>query len=178
MSEFITVARPYARAIFELAAAEKTLPKWSDTLALVSELVAVPDMRQALENPALTKQQKADLLIEAAGDALDEQAKNLLRTMAENSRLLLLPEVAALYEQMRSEAEGTIEAEVVSAHALSPEQQEKIVDSLKRRLGRDVRLRIEIDEDLLGGAIVKAGDLVIDGSVRGRLEQLASTLTR
>ena len=178
MSELITAARPYARAVFELAQSDKTLAKWSDALASINSIVGLPDMHQALENPGLTKQQKAELLIEAAGDALDKSGQNLVKTMAENDRLVLLPEVAALFEQMRAEDEGSVEAEIISAYEVTEAQQKSIAKSLKKRLGRDVKLKVEIDRDLLGGIIVKAGDLVIDGSVRGRLEQLTSKLAR
>ena len=178
MSELITAARPYARAVFELAQSDKSLQKWSDALAAVTSIASMPDMSRALENPGLTKQQKAGLLIEATGDALDKQAQNLIKTMAENDRLVLLPELIALFEQMRSEAEGSIEAEVISAYEVTEAQQQTIAKSLKKRLGREVKIKVEIDQDLLGGVIVKAGDLVIDGSVRGRLEKLTSALAR
>lgn len=178
MSELITAARPYARAVFEMAQSEKTLAKWSEALAQITSICEISDMQMALENPGLTKQQKAELLIEAAGDTLDQPAQNLLRTMAENDRLVLLAEVTTLFEQMRAEAEGSIEAELISAYEVSEAQQKTIAESLKKRLGRDVKLDMKIDKDLLGGVIIKAGDLVIDGSIRGRLEQLTNTLSR
>jgi len=178
MSELVTAARPYARAVFELASADKRLPEWSDALELIAGIAMHAEMIPVLDNPALTRQQKSDVIIAVAGDQLDQQAQNLLKVMAENDRLMLLPEVAALYEKMRADAEGSVEAELISAYEVTPEQQQSIADSLKKRLGRDVRLDVQIDKDLLGGVIVKAGDLVIDGSIKGRLEQLTSALSR
>lgn len=178
MSELVTAARPYARAVFEMASADKRLAEWSDALELIVGISTHADMIPVLDNPALTRQQKSDVMIAIAGDKLDQQAQNLLRVMAENGRLVLLPEVSVLYEQMRAEAEGSVEAELISAYEVTPEQQKSIADSLKKRLGRDVRLDVQIDKDLLGGVIVRAGDLVIDGSIKGRLEQLTTVLSR
>ena len=178
MSELVTAARPYARAVFELASADKRLAEWSDALELIVDICTHAEMIPVLDNPALTRQQKAEVMISVAGDKIDQQAQNLLRVMAENDRLILLPEVAALYEQMRADAEGSVEAELISAYEVTAEQQKSIADSLKKRLGRDVRLDVKIDKDLLGGVIVRAGDLVIDGSIKGRLEQLTSVLSR
>ena len=113
---------PIDRELARLAQAEKALPKWSDALTLITSIVGNEDMAGALENPGLTKQQKAELVIEAAGDALDKPGQNLLRTMADNDRLVIIPEVSALFEQMRAEDEGSIEAEVISAYEVTQEQ--------------------------------------------------------
>jgi F-type H+-transporting ATPase subunit delta len=178
MSDLITIARPYARAVFETAAEAKSRSAWSKALELLTALVSHTDVRAALDNPALTKTQKADLLIETVKDSLSPEAQNLLRVMADNGRLALIPEVTALYEQMCAADEGSIEAELTSAFEISDEQQKTIAASLKKRLGRDVRLNVRIDPELLGGVIVRAGDLVIDGSIRGRLEKLTGALAR
>ena len=115
-------------------------------------------------------------IIRACGEDLDDHAVNLVRILAENSRLSQLPMIAALYSQLRDEAEGTIEADVISATPLSDEQKTAIANALKKRLGRDVQLNCSVNEDLLGGALIRAGDLVIDGSALEHLRQLSSAL--
>lgn len=178
MSEFITAARPYAKALVELAQNEDRLEAWSEQLAYLAAIVSDGDFQQLMNNPKLTKEALADLLIDIAGDNIDHEGQNLVRVLAENGRLPVLPEIAMLFEQARSEAEGAIDATVVSAFELSDEQKGELEAALKKRLGRDVKLSNEIDNSLLGGAIIRAGDLVIDGSLKGRLAKLSATLTR
>ncbi len=178
MSETITLARPYARAVFGLAQEQGRLAEWSDTLALLAAIVDDPLMRATIDSPRLSRAEVADVIIDVAGEALDEQGRNLLRLLAEKGRLPLLPDIAALYRRLQAEAEGTVQAEVVSALPLDEAQLEALAARLRARLGKEVRLVQKVDESLLGGAIVRAGDLVIDGSLKTRLEQLASALTR
>jgi F-type H+-transporting ATPase subunit delta len=178
MSEITTAARPYARAAFEVAKEKGTLQVWSDQLAFMAAVANDPQMRAVLDSPALTRSQRADLMISVCGDHIDDQAKNLVKLLAENGRLAVLPEIAALYEVMRAEAEGSVDAEVISAQDVSDAQLAKIAEALKGRLGREVKLTTRIDDSLIGGAIVRAGDLVIDGSIRGRLAKLAAALSR
>ena len=178
MSELITASRPYARAIFELAKANKDEEKWSQQLSFMAAIAADASMIEALDNPKLSKPQKADLFIQVCEQHLDAQGVNLTKLLAENERLALLPEIAALYEKLCSEAEGSINAEVISAFEVSDEQQKALAKSLKKRLGRDVKLTTRIDASLMGGAIIRAGDLVIDGSLQGRLTKIAGALSR
>lgn len=176
MSELITVARPYAQAAFDLARENKALAKWSETLAFVAAVSADAQMREAVSNPALTAQQRGQLFIDVCADQLDDQSKNFIKLLAENDRLPALSEIAELFEAMRAEEEGSIEASVVSAKPLTEAQQNEIIASLKKRFDREISLSCEVDESLLGGAIIHAGDTVIDGSVRGRLEQFANAI--
>jgi len=176
MSELITVARPYAQAAFDLARENNTLSKWSETLAFTAAVSIDPQMREAVNNPALTAQQRGQLFIDVCSDQLDASGKNFINLLAENDRLPALPEIAELFETLRADEEGSIEASVVSAIALSDAQQSLIIEALKKRFDCEVTLSCEVDESLLGGAIVHAGDTVIDGSVRGRLEQFAHAL--
>jgi F-type H+-transporting ATPase subunit delta len=178
MSELITASRPYARAIFELAEANKDEEKWSQQLTFMAAVAADASMIEALDNPKLSKQQTAELFIKVCDPHLDKQGINLTKLLAENDRLVLLPEITTLYEKLRSEAEGSIDAEVISAFEVSDEQQKAIAKSLKKRLGRDVKLTTRIDTSLMGGAIIRAGDLVIDGSLQGRLTKIGTTLSR
>ncbi|MGV6858360.1 MAG: F0F1 ATP synthase subunit delta [bacterium] len=178
MSELTTAARPYAKAVYELATAEGTEKSWSDALELLKSIVGNDSVANLLDSPKVTKEQLAELLIEVGGEGFDQKAKNLVKLLAENSRLEVVPELADMYEQLVSEAHGSIEATVVSAQALDDSQQQTLAKSLSHRLGRDVKLECSVDESLLGGVVVHAGDLVIDGSLKGRLEKLTSALTR
>lgn len=177
MAEAITVARPYAQAAFMHATEQQAMREWSDMLGLLAAVVADAGMASLIESPQLTEKQLADLILDICGDRLDEGCANFVRVLAANRRLELLPDIAALFEIQRQEAEGTIKAELVSAYPATDEQQARITESLRRRLGKDIELRCATDASLLGGAIIRAGDLVIDGSVRGKLERLGSALS-
>ena len=177
MAEAITVARPYAQAAFVFANSHHTLKDWSDMLALLAGVADDADMHELIENPQVSATQRADLFIKVCGERLNEKCANFVRVLAANGRLELLPEIAALYEIQRRDAEGTIQAEMVSAFAATEAQQASVVASLRKRLGREIELSCSTDPDLIGGAVIRAGDLVIDGSVRGKLERLGSALT-
>lgn len=170
------LARPYARAVFELANSKGELAQWSDQLALMAAVAANETMRNLLDNPKLTRDDAANLMIRACGDDIGEGAVNLLKILAENDRLDQLPMIEALFRQFRDEAEGTVHAEVLSAQPLSEEQKTAIAAALKQRLGRDVQLNCSVNEDLVGGAVIRAGDLVIDGSAVEYLRQLSNAL--
>lgn len=174
MAERITIARPYAKAVFKLAQSQKRLSQWSEALALAASVVVDPRVGALLSNPAITAEQLAGLVTEVGGERLDEQARNLIATLAANRRLGYLPEIAARYEQLRADAERTIEVTVTSAVELSAAQKSHYAEALAKRLGREVRLSCVTDPALLGGAVVRADDLVIDGSVRAGLAQLAA----
>lgn len=178
MAEKTTVARPYARAVFELAQARKELPRWSDMLGLAVAVATDARVSALIGNPRVTDDQLTQLLLDIGGDKLSEEAQNLIRVLVDNDRLDVLTEIAALYETYRAEAERTVEAQVISAFEVSEAQQKKIITALKKRLGREVTLSCEVDESLLGGAIIRAGDLVIDGSVTGQLAKLEVALAR
>lgn len=177
MAEKSTIARPYAQAVFDLASAQRQLGPWSEQLQLMTAVVADPRLQRLIGNPRITRTQLAGLIVDICGDRLDAQARSLVGVLAENRRLDLLPEIGALFAQYRAEAEKTVQAEVVSAFPLSAEQQAGIVAALKRRLGREISLKNSTDETLVGGAVIRAGDLVIDGSVTGHLDRLASALS-
>jgi F-type H+-transporting ATPase subunit delta len=174
MAERITIARPYAKAVFKLAHSQKRMPQWSEALRIAASVVADPRVGALLNHPAVSADQLVSLVSDVGGARLDEQARNLIATLAANRRLAYLPEIAARYEQLRADAERTVEVTVTSAVELSAAQKAHYADALAKRLGREVRLSCLTDPSLLGGAVVRADDLVIDGSVRAGLSQLAA----
>lgn len=178
MSDSTTIARPYAKAIFEHALAENKLSQWSDYLTILAESVSTPEISQFIANPASTDEQQIELLIAVCGTKLKESdsLNNLIKLLAINKRLMLLPEIKALYEVHRAEQEKILEVDVVSYSELTSAQQKRLSESLSQRLARKVSLKISIDPTLLGGALIRAGDLVIDGSVRGKLNMLSTSL--
>ena len=176
MAEAITVARPYAQAAFLFANEHNNLKDWSEMLSLLAAVANDASMAEVIDSPNLTETQLADIIIQVAGEYLNKQGANFIRVLAANRRLILLPEIAALFEVQRREAEGTVQAEMVTAYPASESQQAEVIASLRKRLGREIELSCATDSDLLGGAIIRAGDLVIDGSVRGKLERLGVAL--
>ncbi len=173
-----TLARPYARAAFEVARQAATLDQWSSSLALASATAASDEVRQFSGDPRVAREQLLKLLVDVGEGRFDDQFVNFLKVLLTYGRLDLLPEIAAQYEFLRREAEARIRVQVASAMPMSEQQTEVLTQRLKSRFGREVELEIEIDPDLIGGAVIRAGDLVIDGSVRGRLEQLGRSLGR
>ena len=176
MAENRTVARPYAQAAFALAQEQDALQAWSSMITLLGEAASEPQLAEVLANPEQEPAKMVELLQAIAGDALFDSGANMLKLLAENDRLTLLPEIAVLFEEARAEFEKSIHAEVVSATALSDGQQQQIIAALSRRLGKEVTLSHQVDESLIGGAVIYAGDLVIDGSVANRLEKLSTSL--
>jgi F-type H+-transporting ATPase subunit delta len=177
MAERETLARPYARAAFETAQDGGSLSGWSEMLVLVAEICADEQVVRLIGDPGVSTEDVAGLIIAAAGDDLDQQASNLVRVLAEARRLPLMPEITALFEHYRSEAEKVVDVHVRSAMEMGEAQQDKLVAALKTKLGREVRLHHELDPELIGGAVIRAGDLIIDGSVKERLNKLADALT-
>jgi F-type H+-transporting ATPase subunit delta len=177
MTDKTTIARPYARAAFEEAKGNGGLLAWSQALAAGALAVRDPRVEPLLENPRVTKTDLAELLIGVAGDKLGEDGGNFIRTLAENHRLALLPEISELFDELKDQSEGVVEVTVTSAAPLDAKQQALLAAALGKRLKRQVRMQCETDAGLIGGAVLRAGDLVIDGSLRGRLERIAHELT-
>ena len=180
MAERITIARPYAKAVFQLAREQKQLPEWSTILQRAATAVLDERVAPLLGSPHATPDQLAELITgiawsgAAANAPLATLARNFIGTLAHYRRLGFLPEIAAHFEQLRADAERTLDVTVTSAVALSDAQREQFARAMRKRLDREVRLHCEIDPALLGGAVVRADDLVIDGSVRSSLLQLAA----
>lgn len=178
MAEKTTIARPYAQAAFDIAQQGNRLAPWSDMLQLLAAVAADPAIESMVANASIETEKVVDIIIGVCGEQLDDTGRNFVRVLAENHRLNVLPEIAAQYDAYRAEAEKTVEAEVASAFPLSDAQQQNIIAALKKRLGREVTLKATVDESIVGGAVVRAGDLVIDGSVSGQLQKLAANLLR
>ncbi|HEC18959.1 MAG TPA: F0F1 ATP synthase subunit delta [Gammaproteobacteria bacterium] len=176
MAEKSTIARPYAEAVFQLAQESGQLQAWSELLQTLALITSDADMQSLIGNTSINREQLAQLVIDVAADVMTEQGQNLVRLLAENRRLDVVAEIAEQYDALKAEAEKTVEAEIIAAQEVSAEQQAKIAERLKARLGRDVSLTCKVDESLMGGAIIKAGDMVIDGSVSGQLNKLSVAL--
>jgi F-type H+-transporting ATPase subunit delta len=177
VAERATIARPYAKAAFEYARDARAFGEWSAGLALAAQIVEDPGVAPLTKNPQWTAEQLATLVTDVGGSKLNAGMQNFVRVLAENHRLLLLPQIAAHFEELRSDAENTVDVQVVSAVPLDAAQTAKLSAALSTRLKRTVRMQNSVDATLLGGAVVRAGDLAIDGSLKGRLERLATDLT-
>ncbi|MGL4713326.1 MAG: F0F1 ATP synthase subunit delta [Shewanella sp.] len=175
MAELTTIARPYAKAAFDFAVEHNAVESWAEMLKFAA-LVSENETIRPLLAGALASKQLATLFIGVCGEQVNEQGQNLIKVMAENGRLVILPTVSLLFAEYRNELAKEVEADIVSATELSSEQQQQISVYLEKRLARKVKLNCSIDASLIGGAIIKAGDLVIDGSIRGKLSRLSDTL--
>ena len=178
MAQETTVARPYAEAAFELARDAKALAPWGEALALTAAVVADARVDAILQSPQVDAERKAGLIIDVGGKALDAKQSNFIRLLVERHRIRLLPEIRAQFDALRAEHERTLNASLTTAQPIDEAVSARLAKALSERLGRTVTLDTQIDETLIGGAVVRAGDLVIDGSVRGRLANLTGALSR
>jgi len=176
MSEAITIARPYAQAAFDFAKQKGELKAWSELLTNAATAIGDTQVAALIVNPQLTTSQLRELMQALVGDAAGQPGQNFIHLLTEEHRLTVLPEIAEQFELLRAEEEKSVDVEVRSAFALNEAHQQKIVAALKERLGREIRLHCEVDEALVGGAVIRAGDQVIDGSVRTRLAEMSSAL--
>jgi F-type H+-transporting ATPase subunit delta len=177
MSSLTTLARPYAKAAFELARAEQALARWDDMLAMASALAAEESVAGLLESPHVSGGEVMRILSEAAGESFDGRFTDFLSVLAANGRLPLLGEITALFKRLREEAEKRLRVRVVAAVALDEDQAGRMKAALASRFEREIELESEIDAAVIGGAVVYAGDQVIDGSLRGRLQKLSNSLS-
>ncbi len=178
MEELTTLARPYAVAVFRLAQEKGELDPWSEMLQFLAEVARDPTMKGLTADPRLEGGQLAEVVIDVASGRLNDNGRNLVKTLAEeHGRLALLPAIAELYEQERAAAEKRQTVEVLSAYAVNPQMKQIIAAAMQKRLGCEVELETRIDRSLIGGVVIRAGDLVIDASLRGRLSQLESRLS-
>ncbi|MBQ45425.1 MAG: F0F1 ATP synthase subunit delta [Porticoccaceae bacterium] len=175
MAELSTLARPYAKAAFEYAMEAGDLQGWSDSLGTVSSVAKQSSVDQLLSSPSSTASEQAAALTGICGESLSSAGKNFICILSENRRLKLLPQIAHQFEIMKANQEKAIEVDVASAQPLDEEQQEKLTEALSKKLERKVNMQVSLDKSLLGGAVIRAGDTVIDGSIRGRLTKLAES---
>jgi F-type H+-transporting ATPase subunit delta len=177
MAEKTTIARPYAKAAFQEARGDKDLSRWSETLRAAGTAVSDPRVHELLGNPSVSGEDLAQFVMGVSGPALDEHGQNFFRMLAENHRLGYLPEISTLFDEYKDEAESVIDVTVTSAAPIDSAQQQALSKALERKLKRTVRLHCATDSTLIGGAILRAGDTVIDGSLLSRLKRIAFELT-
>jgi F-type H+-transporting ATPase subunit delta len=182
MADFSTVARPYAKALFDIASAAQELPAWSKALGAAAAVLGDASAKSALANPALSEVQRIELVAGVAGAIKGgellgtAQGRNLLALLAENDRLQALPEIAAQFDALKAQAENKVKVTLTSATPVERELADQVKKALQQRFGRAVELHLEVDASLLGGAVIRADDMVIDGSVRTRLQRLAEAI--
>lgn len=176
MSEAITTARPYAQAAFEEAKKLNALKEWSEMLVTLSEAVCHLEVSAVINNPRVAKHQLEALLAALLGDTVSAPQQNFVRILVENKRLQVLPEISGLFQALKAEAEKTVNVIVDSALELSDMQKEKIVNALKKKVGREIKLTCQVNKELLGGIVIRAGDKVIDGSALARLGEMTNAL--
>ena len=176
MAELSTLARPYAKAAFEYARENDALSTWAEQLATAAAVTLNSAMASTLNSPAMTAEQQSAVLVEICGDELGAELRNFVAILASNKRLPLLAEIYSLFAQYKANFEKSVDVEVVSAFDLNDATTEKLAQVLGNKLERQVKVSTSTDNDLLGGVLIRAGDLVIDGSVRGRLNKLAEAM--
>ena len=178
MAELATIARPYAEAVFRLGKQSNTLPAWSDALNLIATVYQDPQMQAAMANPKVTSADIERLLLAICGERIDGMARNLIQLLVHNRRLSVLAEICGLFEQLKLEDEGKLNANISSAFPMEDAQRSQVVNLLSSRFKRKINATVTVDPDLIGGIKVEVGDKVWDASVRGRLQTMAATLTK
>lgn len=177
MAEPVTIARPYAEAAFRLGREQNTLAAWSGMLATLDAIVADEHVQAASADPNITTDSLESLLLGVVGDRFDGAGRNLIQVLVQNARLELVPYIRTLFEELRRQHEGVLEARIHSAHPVSDAQLKELAGALERKYGKQVRTQVEIDPTLIGGVRIVMGDTVIDATVRGKLEAMAAALT-
>ena len=177
MEEIGTIARPYALAAFEEAQHNGQVAEWADMLESLEFIAADPTVKGLMANPRIENEALGALILDVAGERLTPPGRNFLRLLAQNGRLDLIAAIRRIFEQEREALEGRGHVEVRSAYPLAPEEESRIGDAMSKRLGVSVSLSVAVDPELIGGVVVRAGDLVIDASLRGRLDQLRQALS-
>jgi len=176
MAELSTLARPYARAAFEVALQDNALDSWSSMLGMSAAVAAQDAVRAMLTDPSLSTERVAGAFIEILGESLEAKGQNFIRLLAENKRLVLLPEISGLFDTLKANQKKSVDVEITTAFEVSSEISDKLAKALQDRLQREIRLATSVDATLIGGAVIRAGDTVIDSSVRGKLKKLAEAM--
>jgi len=176
MSELSTLARPYAESVFRMAQDEKDLAGWSARVQSLAMIVSDAQVARLIADPAVPADRVAGLIIEVAGADLGERGANFVKVLAENDRLSVLPEISTQFETLKATADGVLEATITSAQELTQAQIDDLVAGLKAKFNRAVNVQVDLDPELIGGAVIAIGDQVIDGSVKGRLQRMAFAL--
>lgn len=176
MLEKTTIARPYAQAAFEFASEAGELDQWSGMFKLLADIVSDPKMQQLLHDPKVSDEQLEDIIISIGGDRFSDSVRNFIRILVQSERLQYAANMARLFEDMVAEAKGRLDVEVVSAYELEDGQQEKISSAMAKHYGKKIGISSRVDDTLIGGAVIRAGDSVINASIRGRLNELRNKL--
>jgi len=171
-----TIARPYAEAVFARASENDKLDSWAEQLTLLAGLVNDPSLSRIIADPLFGREKLTDLMLQICEEKLDDEGRNLVKLLVKNDRLPVVPEIVEVYQKLKDESQLLLKVHVTSAFALKPAQEKNIADALKARFGREIIITSEKNPELIGGIHIRAGDTVIDGSVSGRLQQLANEL--
>lgn len=176
MAEELTIARPYAEAVFKIAKEKNTLSTWSEMLRIISEVANDEQIQSLVVNPNVPADKLNEIILDICGNKLNNEGKNLVALLIENDRIAVLPQLSGLYEQLKAEYEGILEANIISAYAISDKQLEKLVSVLENKFKCKIKTKVSIDPELIGGVKIEIGDEVIDSSVRGKLETMSIAL--
>ena len=176
MSELTTTSRPYAKAVFELAKEDGKLTDWSDSLSFMGAVARNEDVIKVMKSPRMTRTAKADAFVALCDGRLDDKQQNLVKLLSEYNRLDHLPVIASLFENLKDDEEGSVEVVVTSSQEMSKDEVKRVADAMTKRLGREVKIKTNIDASILSGMIIRAGDMVIDGSLQGRLNKMNNAL--
>jgi len=176
MSDLSNITRPYAQAIFELAQEQGDLPGWEKVLDFLAAVVKDKSIQSFISDPHVSSEQLQQLIIDICDTNIGPNVVNLVKLLVRNSRISMLPEIARSYMELQAKAERIIEVDVTTASQIDETQQQKFIEALQTRLGHIVKLEFDVDKDLIGGAVIRAGDQVIDGSVKAQLEQLVNAI--
>ena len=177
MTERITIARPYAEAAFRLARETNTLAQWSRMQTFLERVIKDEQVERCISNPNVSGRQLESLVLGVCGEQLDGAGRNFVQVLVDNDRLGVMPEIRALFEELKREHEGVLEAQITSAFALDDEQQSRLVRRLESKYQRKVSVQVSVDPQLIGGVKIVVGDKVLDATVRGKLDAMAVALT-
>lgn len=176
MAEAVTVARPYADAVYKLAVTSDSLSQWSKILQLAVEIAEDECVKLLVGNPAVSAKQLGEIFLEIGKNKFNAEARNFIMLLAENKRVLVLPQISQLFEHLKAQHEGVLEAKIVSAFEIENKQLKKLVDDLEQKFKRKIEARVSVEPELIGGIKVEIGDEILDASVRGKLEAMAVAL--
>ena len=176
MAEISTIARPYATAVFNFANESKSLSNWSDTLVLLSTIIQDEHIKSIIEDTKILDSEREDLILNVCKGKLDENGSNFVKLLVENKRLLILPEISQFFEELKEDAEGSIEAEIIMAEKPNQKTVDDLLKSLEKKFNKKIEGKVVIDKNIIGGTKIVVGDSVIDASVRAQLDNLAFTL--
>jgi F-type H+-transporting ATPase subunit delta len=176
MSELATLARPYAAAVFKAAKDTESTVKWSESLAFMTAVLGDKNISVIIDNPKISNDRLLSLMLDICQGQLDPEGENFLRLLVQNNRLSLIPYIQKIFEEYKAADEGYVEVDVFTAFAFSEEENLKFASALEKKLGKKIHMNVTVDKSLIGGVLARAGDRVIDGSIRGRLQHMQKAL--